>query len=225
MLDSGLRSKTARCWITIGIWEASLHDSTESGRRQKSSGSETTLPLRAATEPALIAATVQPSVREFEYLATGEVGPGKRALRRPALGVTLLNDDGQHLANARALVDSGADFTTFSAEWAALLHIDLDEDCTKEPVTVASGATAYHYVYTDGLEVEVVGEKLKLDVVKFCKGLRLAYLGRKDFFGRYLVLFDQRELRFFLERRIDPDEGDDDDGIDAHAAVTVTSSS
>jgi hypothetical protein len=61
----------------------------------------------------------------------------------------------------------------------------------------------------------VVGEKMFLPVAMFCKGLPITLLGRRDFFDRYLVLLDQRNHRFFLERLIDPAEDDDDPDDDA----------
>ncbi len=62
-----------------------------------------------------------------------------------------------------------------------------------------------------GLQIEVVGEKMLLPVAMFCQNLPIGLLGRRDFFERYLVLFDHRNHDFFLERRVDPDEGEGDD--------------
>lgn len=115
------------------------------------------------------------------------------------------------MAVAHALVDSGADYTTLSDEWAALLGIDLHRDCEEAEASVADGRPSTRYVYTEGLEIEVVGEKMFLPVAMFCKGLPITLLGRRDFFHRYLVLLDQRNHRFFLERLIDPEEDDDPD--------------
>jgi hypothetical protein len=50
-----------------------------------------------------------------------------------------------------------------------------------------------------------------LPVVMFCQNLPIGLLGRRDFFERYLVLFDHRNHDFFLERRLDPDEDGADD--------------
>jgi hypothetical protein len=177
----------------------------------KSSGSERIQPLPAVTEPTLVAATTGPAVREFKYLTTGDVGPGHRAILRPALPVTLLGGHGGEMTTARALVDSGADFTTFSHDWAELLAIDLERDCEVRDVGIADGRPSRRYVYTGGLQVEVVGERLFLAVAMFCKNLPVALLGRKDFFERYLVLLDQQNQRFFLERQADL-QGEDRDG-------------
>jgi hypothetical protein len=127
--------------------------------------------------------------------------------------VTLLGGHGGEMTTARALVDSGADFTTFSHEWAELLGIDLERDCEERSVGVADGRPSKRFVYTKGLWVEVVGEKLFLAVAMFCKNLPVALLGRKDFFERYVVLLDQRNHRFFLERQAEL-TGEDRDGYD-----------
>jgi hypothetical protein len=173
-------------------------------------------------------------VVEFKYEPTGDAANG-RPIARPALPVRLLDAAGGRVAQAYALIDSGADSTTFSAEWAALLGISLEDHC--EPVRALAAVEGgdegkfFYYAYTDGLTVEVAGEELFLPVVLFCKGLPFAVLGRRDFFDRYLVTFDQRNLRFFLERLPDPEEdhgelgrlpdpeGDDDDDPDALGAV------
>jgi len=126
---------------------------------------------------------------------------------RPALPVTLLGGHGGEMTTARALIDSGADYTTFSDEWAKLLGIEFERDCERIEVGVADARRSIRHVFTRGLQIEVVGEKLLLPVVMFCQNLPIGLLGRRDFFERYLVLFDHRNHDFFLERRTDPDEG------------------
>lgn len=130
---------------------------------------------------------------------------------RPALPVRLIGKDGQRIAQTRGLVDSGADRTTLSSEWAYLLGIDLEVDCAKEEVTLADGTPSWRYVYLDGLSIEVAGDDLFLDVVQFCERPPCAILGRRDLFDRHLVLIDQRNQRFYLERVPVDDEDDDPD--------------
>ncbi len=115
------------------------------------------------------------------------------------------------MTTARARIDSGADYTTFSDEWAKLLGIDLDRDCEQIEVGVADEKRSIRHVFTKGLQIEVVGEKMQLPVTMFCQNLPIGLLGRRDFFERYLVLFDHRNNDFFLERRVDPDEGEGED--------------
>jgi hypothetical protein len=116
------------------------------------------------------------------------------------LPVTLIDESREPLAKTLALIDSGADVTTFSHSWADLMGIDF-ASCT--PVDVGGSA---HYVYTDGFEVEVLGERLVLPLVFFSMNLPIAYLSRVDFFEHYLVLFDQRSGEFHLERRVSREE-------------------
>jgi hypothetical protein len=181
--------------------------------RPKSSGSERIPPRQPATGPVLLAsAELAPTVSEFRYIATGDVASSdSRPILRPALPVGLLQEDGRRVAIADALVDSGADHTTLSAEWAKLLGIDLYGDCTEMEVGVADDRPSVRYCYTDGLTIDVAGEPMFLPVVMFCEGLPITLLGRRDFFDRYLVLVDHRNLRFFLERLLDHQEDEDDD--------------
>ena len=149
---------------------------------------------------------------ELPYLPTGEWTERSRPLLRPALGITLFNANGAVIAKARALIDSGADFITFPTEWAELLGIDLDIDCLREVATVADGRTSARYAYTAGLRVELAGERLLLPVVMFCAGMPIPLLGRRGFFDEFLVLIDQTNLRFFLQRSPEPSGGEDSDG-------------
>lgn len=148
---------------------------------------------------------------ELPYLPTGEWTEVSHPLLRPALGVTLFDANGAVVARARALIDSGADFITFPTEWAELLGIDLDIDCVREVATVADGRTSARYAYTAGLRVELAGERLLLPVVMFCAGMPIPLLGRRGFFDEFLVLIDQPNLRFFLQRSPEP-SGEDSDG-------------
>jgi hypothetical protein len=181
----------------------------------KSSRSERTLPLPASTELALIGtAEAAEYVHQFPYMTTGDSTSAGDKIVRPTLGVHLLDHVGNRLAQARAIVDSGADQTTLSHEWAEVLGIDLEKDCAPVKASVAGEKMEIHWAYTEGLWVEVLGESLFLPVAMFCKKLPVTLLGRRDFFDRYLVLFDDRRRRFFLERRPDLVEG----GPEAEAA-------
>ena len=152
-----------------------------------------------------------PGIGQFKYQATGELTPGGRGVLRPALRVALLDREGSHVTGALALVDTGADYTTLSDEWAELLGIDIEKDCQPMEVSIVDKRTSIRYCYTEGLTIEVVGEKLFLPTVMFCREPPIAVLGRRDFFYRYLVLIDHRQKRFFLERMADPEEDDDPD--------------
>lgn len=129
----------------------------------------------------------------------------------------LLDRNGGRVAQAHALVDSGADNTTLSAEWAQLLAIDLERDCSpvRAWAAIDHEKPVWHHCYTDGLVVEVLNEKMFLPVVMFCQGLPVALLGRRDFFRRYVIAFDEQRRRYFLERQRDPDEDEYSDLIKA----------
>lgn len=167
------------------------------------------------------AATKALTIQERPYLLTGKRTPTSRAILRPAIGIKLLDRAGDVLATARAMVDSGADYVTFSTDWARRLGIDIHVDCEPALASVADGRTSKRYVYTEGLEVEVAGERILLPVVMFCENLPIALLGRHDFFERYLVLVDQPNHRFFLERLPDIDDDDPDDDVELDPALVL----
>lgn len=140
-------------------------------------------------------------------MTTGDSTSAGDKIVRPTLGVHLLDHVGNRVAQARAIVDSGADQTTLSHEWAELLGINLEEQCSPVEAYVAGERVATHWAYTEGLWVEVLEESLFLPVAMFCKKLPVALLGRRDFFDRYFVLFDDRKRKFYLERRPDLAQG------------------
>jgi hypothetical protein len=222
MLDVGLLSTTIMSWTTTRAWNALLTDLTGCEQPPKSSESKRSrLPVAESTLRS--AATKTLAIQEHPYLFTGRRTPTSRALLRPAISIKLIDRSGDILAGARALIDSGADYITFSTDWAKLLGIDIHIDCAPATASVADGRVSKRYVYTDGLEIEVADERLLLPVVMFCEDLPIALLGRHDFFERYLVLLDQPNLRFFLERLPDTDDSDDEDdsGEDVERGSTL----
>src|ERR1700735_1774852 len=131
----------------------------------KSSRSERTLPLPASTELALLAAGESSEyVHGFPYMTTGDVTSAGHKIVRPALGVHLLDFEENRVAQARAIVDSAADQTTLSHEWAELLGIDLERDCVPVKASIAGEEVATHWAYMEGLWVEVLNESLFLPI-------------------------------------------------------------
>jgi hypothetical protein len=168
-------------------------------------------PFARAEQPALATATSAETVREFPYKAIEPLTlDGKQGRLRPVLAVRLIDDEGNRIAQTRGLVDSGMDCTTLPIEWADLLGIDVARDCVPEAATQADGKDSPRQVYTDGLRIEVVDEELFLDIVHFSTTPSCAFLGRRDLFDRHLVLFDQRQKRFYLERQPTSDDEDED---------------
>lgn len=133
---------------------------------------------------------------------------------RPTLPLTLVRADDRpsttQLPATRAIVDSGADRTTLPAHWARLLGIDLINDCVEDK-TITGGGEATHYAFGGGIWADLLGEQILIPLVSFAPMLPFAFLGRDDFFERYLVVVDQRGKRFFLERHPDREEDEDDD--------------
>jgi hypothetical protein len=192
-------------------------------------------PIPPARPESVIVAAAEAAphlVRSLPYGFTGSLErevPHRRE-KRPTLGIALYGtaDDplDSAIASARAIVDSGADNTTLSADWADLLGIDLERDCAPiRPIIAGPQKQAgeeqevTHYAYGGGLWVEILGTKLLLPVVMFCKGLPRSLLGRRDFFVKYLVAFDERNARFFLER-LPEIVDDDDDELDVVAVAS-----
>jgi hypothetical protein len=115
---------------------------------------------------------------------------------RPAVPLKLLRLDKSILPATVALLDSGADCSTFPSAWAAKIGIDVKKDCEACPGGTAGGTTT-NYVYAPGVHAIVRKEKHTLKAV-FNDGLGVILLGRDDFFSYYKVFFDQRAKTFTL---------------------------
>jgi hypothetical protein len=116
---------------------------------------------------------------------------------RPAIPLKLLRVDKSILPSTVALLDSGADCSTFPSAWATKMGIDLEKDCEKITGNTAGGETT-NFVYASGAEALICGEKRRLHAI-FNNGLNVILLGREDFFSYYKILFDQRAKTFTLQ--------------------------
>lgn len=122
---------------------------------------------------------------------------GRGACLMPGIPMNLVAQDGSMLPQIYGLVDSGADCSMFPSQWAAALGIDLQQDCLGQTGETAGGESDQH-VYVQGVDAIIMGRKLHLEAV-FCEGLKVALLGRSDFFQEYKVFFDQRSMTFRVE--------------------------
>lgn len=86
------------------------------------------------------------------------------------------------------LPDSGASCTVFPRKYAVSLGFDLRE-CAPEKVDTGNGV-AYQQVSPRPLEAVVAGQKLLLQP-RF-GNIRVAVLGRLDFFSEFYVEVDER---------------------------------
>lgn len=106
--------------------------------------------------------------------------------------------DGAWQPETLALLDSGADVSTFPASWANSLGVVLDPSCCEEKKATTAAGPAVVWAYKPGLRVAVEGATHLLNA-DFCVGLDLPLLGRRDFFDKYRITFDQRAKTFTLE--------------------------
>jgi Aspartyl protease len=115
------------------------------------------------------------------------------------LAIRLRSLDGELQPSTPAIVDSGADTSTFPASMAKSLGITLDESCCERGRAATANGETVIWSYPQGIKalIEDRGEHhLKAD---FCDGLTIPLLGRKDFFNAYRVTFDERAETLTLE--------------------------
>jgi hypothetical protein len=169
-----------------------LSNSTrENGSGQSSSTSPSTQTRSTSTDrpPILVRGERGPKTYPYKTLAGGLV---------PALAIRLVSLDGVPQPPALAVIDSGADRSTFPPDWARGLGIELEEGCCEKETAVTAGGETELWVYKPGVKALIDGLEHHLKAT-FCVGLEVALLGRKDFFADYKVTFDERLECFTLE--------------------------
>jgi len=114
---------------------------------------------------------------------------------RPMLLIAVRNAPHRRLPLV-ALVDSGADVSTFHLDIAMQIGIDLGA-CRVAGVRGVGGSTQ---AYIAPVELEVEGRRFSADV-RFTSGVpsMVALLGRSDVFERFQFGFDQRGRRLLVE--------------------------
>jgi hypothetical protein len=95
----------------------------------------------------------------------------------------------------RALLDSGAESSSFPFEYASLLGIDLAECISAEMMTV--GGSVYAYLSKRDLVATIFGIAVPLKPI--FASTPVVVLGRLDFFTRFVVTIDALNKRFSLE--------------------------
>lgn len=118
-----------------------------------------------------------------------------RRQRVPALPV-VLHYQGRQFGPIQALVDSGADTSLFSVDYAYVLGIDV-ASCPPIVMIDAFGIQV-GTGYTCALTLEVGGRYIPAEVT-FSPAFGDALLGRADFFQAFAVGLDQRESVILFE--------------------------
>jgi hypothetical protein len=171
-----------------------LSDSTsDSGREQSSSTSPNTPTLSTSTEagrPEAVRLADQSRTYPYKALAGSEYVP--------ALPIRLRSLDGVLQPSALAIVDSGADRSTFPTMWADSLGIKLHESWCEKSTAETAGGTVVCWIYPPGITALIDGREHRLKA-SFCEGLEVPLLGRKDLFNAYRITFDQRAKTFTLD--------------------------
>ncbi len=95
-----------------------------------------------------------------------------------------------------ALLDSGATVSIFREEVAHTLGLKIEEG---EPVLLG-GVGGLIRAYVHRLTVAVAEQEFPCDI-GFSRQYtaRMNILGRKDFFEKFLIIFDEKNHEFFLE--------------------------
>lgn len=116
----------------------------------------------------------------------------------PVVPIKFVKLDGTMTPATLGVVDSGCDSSTFPAEWARALGIDLHgADCVTQQGSTAGGVIKQHF-YKPGLDILFLGRKIHL-AAAFNPGLPVILLGRQDFFACFKITFDQRANAFTVE--------------------------
>lgn len=123
----------------------------------------------------------------------------RELIYQPTIEVRLRNSHNGGSDIARLLVDSGAQDTLIHADLAIPLGINL-ATCERREVKGLGGIT---HGRIHSLEIEIIKnrEKIIIPEVYFVEGLgTTGILGQLDFFSKYAIEFNFRDLLFWLKR-------------------------
>jgi len=112
----------------------------------------------------------------------------KHGKHLPIIPIKLKSVDGEWVI-FDAYVDSGASYSVFTEEIGEILGIDVEKG-NKIHITVGDGS--FITVYLHNVDVKIGNEEFNA-TIGFSKHLGIGFniLGRKDFFERFKVCFDE----------------------------------
>lgn len=115
-----------------------------------------------------------------------QLGPNNFA---PIITLKILGEDGW--LGLEAYIDSGASFSIFKADRAAILGIDYSKG---KPIFLTVGDGGLLEVFIHKLEVELAGKQFAANI-GFSKQLGVGFnlLGRKSFFDRFCICFNDKD--------------------------------
>lgn len=112
----------------------------------------------------------------------------------PLVDITLLAND--KFLSLKALVDSGASYSVFRPEIARYLGITIEQG---KPIYLEGiGGRILGYLHT--VLIQVAKKKFRCKII-FSNELRVSFnlIGRDDFFGRFLITFNEKRLETIFE--------------------------
>ena len=125
---------------------------------------------------------------KFEYLTdVNSKTTSGQSKKRPVVEITISH--GSKSREYLAVIDSGADVTTMSAEGAEVFGIDLST-CVRQRLLGISGVPQDSYVGYLDISVKKLNETLKLPVM-FTEANIPILLGQEGFFDQYRIKFEK----------------------------------
>lgn len=113
----------------------------------------------------------------------------------PLIDVELIGKEGKKFL-AKALIDSGADFSLFSSEIGEYLGIEIKKG--QRLTLYGIGGKIRGYLHSLPLKVE--GEIFNCKIVFSNEIGNVAILGRNNFFYPFLITFNEKDKKIFIKK-------------------------
>lgn len=128
--------------------------------------------------------------------------PGLPDIKSPSIPIRLVAESGGISFDTLALLDSGADLSVVTKDIAEALNLNLD---VKETTSIGIGGKVKSKETTMGIRVGHGSETytFRIPVMVVFDHIDFSVLlGRKGFFEKFKIEFDQRNLKVFLKRNV-----------------------
>ena len=135
------------------------------------------------------------NLMKYQYTTYLPEGIRGKFIKRPMVEIEIMGPNGRH--KQLALVDSGADYSIFSAEIAKYLGIDLERGRT----SLVTGITGRTSVVMVDVEVKIEHLDSSMIPVGFIDSPHVgALLGQEGFFDGHRIKFEKDHNTFEVSR-------------------------
>ena len=136
---------------------------------------------------------------KFDYTATLVKDTRGKTIKRPMLELELLNEKGESVLTALALIDSGADTTMVNKQYAIPLGVDLTNATEVDVIGIANGKVSTRTA-TLRFKIKQTEDELVIPANYVYSNNVDILLGEEIFFDKYKIKFEKDHETFEITK-------------------------